>query len=144
MSNAWYIEAPTEEACKWIAKDEGVVPPPVRADAVMPTPQQVFDALQAIPEYQVKMRRGTYKRPRQGTVENAIYLDLRLTDGKYAVEIAILKVTGDDQPALVVFKYGRMEEITRITAKLAEVCGPLILWNDAGDPSVVVYPASGA
>ena len=35
----------------------------------------------------------------------------------------------------------RMEEIKGITAKLAEACGPLILWNDAGGPSIVVYPA---
>jgi len=129
--------------CKQIEM-EGVAAPAVLETAVDPTPQQVFDALEAFPEYRVTVKRHTRKPP--GKEERkSIDLNLRLEDGTYVMEINLLRVTGDDQPATCVFSHNRTtEELVRIVAKLAEVCGPLILWHDSGETPVVVYPPGHA
>ena|ERR1700677_1987007 len=125
--------------CEWI-EHLGVAAPTAAAEAANPTPQQVFSALEAFPDYRVTVRRRTRKPPGKEE-QQSIDLDLRLEDGSFAMEINLLRVTGDDQPAVCVFSHNRTtEELVRIVAKLAEMCGPLILWHDAGETPVVVYP----
>jgi hypothetical protein len=141
MGNAWYVSSPTEEICKWI-ENQGLAPPPIPENAADLTPQQLFKALESFPEYRVAIRGRTWKNPKKEE-KHSIYLDLRREDGTYAIEINLHQPApcNDDQPAVVVFAYYReTEELMRIVAKLAEVCGPLILWHDGGEPSVVVYP----
>jgi hypothetical protein len=129
--------------CKWI-EQLGVAAPTVAAKPADPTPQQVFNALEAFPEYRCTVRRRTRKPPGKEE-QQSINLDLRLEDGSYAMEINLLRVTGDDQPALCVVSHHRKtEELVRIVAKLAEVCGPLILWHDAGETPIVMYPTGHA
>ncbi len=143
MSHARYVCPPTEEWCQEIEK-RGVVAPPASATAVAPTPQQVFNVLESFPKYHVSLKRRTQKKSRKGPTQY-IQIDLRREDGSYAIEIDLLQVTGDDQPALFVFAhYGKPEELVEIVMKLAEVCGPLILLHDGGEAPLVVYPPKGA
>ena len=143
MGAAWYVSPPSEEMCREV-EELGIAAPPVNDNAVSPTPEQVFQTLKGFPEYRVSLRRGSYKRPAKHTVEQAIHLDLRRQDGSYAIEINLLSVTDDDQPALLVFPYGKVDEVVQIVTKLAETCGPLLLWHDSGETPIVVYPVNAA
>jgi hypothetical protein len=136
---AWYVSPPSEEMCRQI-EELGVAAPPATETAAAPTPQQVFKALETFPEYRTTLRRRTRKPPGKGE-QQSIQIDLRREDGSHAIEIDLLRVTADDEPALFVFAhYGKTEALAAIVAELAEVCGPLILWHDAGETPVVVYP----
>jgi hypothetical protein len=116
-------------------EQEGIVVPPEAGPSTAPTPEQVFTALESFPEYRVAVRRRDRKE--KGT---SVYLDLRRADGSYAIEINLLRVVADNQPAgTFVFAYYReTEELVRLVAKLAESCGPLVLWHDGGERSVIV------
>lgn len=137
MGYAWYVSPLTEE---WtdpanplrVAALEGSRP------GTAPSPAQVFAALEAFPQYRASVRRRDGRPTGQ-----AVSVELRRADDSYAIVIQLLRVTADDQPAGVfVFEYYQgTDELVRLVAKLAEVCGPLVLWHDSGgERSILVMP----
>jgi hypothetical protein len=141
MGNAWHVSPLTAEQAQELDR-EGVAVLPDAGPSAAPSPAQVLAAVAAFPEYTARVRRRDRKDKGQ-----AVTVELRRADGSYAVEIRLLRVTADDQPAGVfVFEYYKgTDELVRLVAKLAEACGPLVLWHDSGgERSVLVTPPSRA
>jgi hypothetical protein len=116
----------------------GVAAPPGSRPGTAPSPAQVFAALEAFPEYRASVRRRDRKEKGQ-----VVYVELRRADGTHAIDIHLLRVATDDRPAGVfVFDYYRgTDELVRLVARPAEVCGPLVLWHDSGgERSILVMP----
>jgi hypothetical protein len=139
VGNAWFVSPLSDE---WTdpANPLGVTAPPGSRPGTAPSPEQVLAALESFPQYRVGVRRRDRKEKGQ-----AVYVELRREDGSHAIDIHLLRVAADDRPAGVfVFDYYRgTDELVRLVAKLAEVCGPLVLWHDSGgEPSVLVTPGS--
>ena len=128
MSNAWYVYPLRPDTAKWLEGEDVSVPSDLGPGTV-PTPNQVFAVLRLFPEYRVQVRREDRKEKGQD-----VCVELRLEDGSYAIEIRLLGVSSDDQPVGVfVFEYFReTEELVRLVANLAELCGPLFLYDDSG------------
>jgi hypothetical protein len=102
----------------------------------------VLAVIETLQEYRVNVRRWDRGEKGQG-----VDIGLRQAEGSYAIDIHLLRITTDDQPAGVfVFHYFReTDELVRLVTKLAEMCGPLVLWHDSGcEPSVLVTQAGPA
>ncbi len=109
---------------------------------ILPSPDQVLAAVGCFPEYRVSIRRRDRKEKGQ-----AVYIELRREDGSAAVDIHLLRVSADDRPVGVfVFDYFRgTDELVRLVTKLAESCGPLVLWDESGEAeAILVTPAISA
>jgi hypothetical protein len=141
MGNAWYVSPLNAEQARDLER-EGVPIPQGLGPSTAPSPEQVFAALGSFPEYRVNVRRRDRKDKGQ-----AVYVELRRADGSHAVDIHLLRVAADDQPAGVfLFDYYRgTDELVRLVAELAAACGPLVLWHDSGgERSVLVTPPGRA
>jgi hypothetical protein len=91
------------------------------------------------PEYRVTIRREDRKGKGQ-----AVYVEIRRPDGSYAIDIRLLRVIGDDKPVgvFVIDYYREKSELVRLVSKLADVCGPLVMWHDSGgERSILVRPS---
>jgi hypothetical protein len=142
MGNAWHVLPLTTDEAQYLEKVEVVPVPSGPAVSSVPTPNQVFAALASFPEYRVAVRRWDHKEKGQ-----FVYIKLLQEDGSIAIIFNLLGVTADDQPAgTFAFEYYReTEELIRLVAKLANVCGPLVLWHDGGcERSIVVSPGQRA
>jgi hypothetical protein len=138
VGNAWYVSPLTTQGTEPLQR-EGVSVPRHSTSGTAPTPDQVFATLTLFPEYRVRVRRRERKDKGQ-----AVYVELRRPDGSYAIDIHLLRVSSDDQPAGVfIFEYYRETEVLiRLVSKLAELCGPLVLWHDSGcEKPILVSPA---
>lgn len=137
MGNAWFVSPMGDD---WTALDNPLRVPAEVSGLVgkLPSPSQVFNVVEAIPNYTANIRRQDRKSKGQ-----AISIELRRPEGAYAIDIRLLKVTTDNEPVGVfVFDYYQSTaELVNLVAKLAEVCGPLVLWHDSGgESSILVMP----
>jgi hypothetical protein len=100
----------------------------------------VLAAFQSFPEYRVAVRRRD-----RGEKGQAVSVEARRADGSYAIDIHLLRVTDDDRPAgvFVLDYYRGTEELVRLVAELAKVCGPLVLWHDSGGERSVLVTQEG-
>ena len=139
MGNYWHVYPLKADDAEWL-QGEGVSVPPDSAPSTAPTPDQVFAALRLFPEYRIRVRREDRKKKEKG---QDVVLELTREDGSYAVRIRLLGVHSDDRPVGVfVFEYYReTEELVRLVAQLAELCGPLFLYDDSGcEGPILVTP----
>jgi hypothetical protein len=139
VGNAWHVYPLSADEAEWL-QGEGVSVPPHSAPSTAPTPDQVFAALRLFPEYRVRVRREDRKKKEKG---QDVVLELTREDGSYAISIRLLGVHSDDRPVGVFyFEYFReTEELVRLVAKLAELCGPLYLYDDSGcERPIVIGP----
>src|SRR5262249_4079250 len=116
--------------------------PPDCGPGKAPTPDQVFATLSLFTEYRINVRRRDRKEKGQ-----AVYITLWRADGSYAIAINLLRVSADDRPGgTFVFEYYRgTAELVRLVSRLADVCGPLVLWHDSGcETSILVRPGKHA
>jgi hypothetical protein len=137
MGNAWYVSPITGEWAESL-QSEGVSVPPDSGPSSAPTPNLLFATLKLFPEYHANIRRRDHKK-----TGKAIYVELRRADGSFAIEIDLIRVTADDQPAgvFVFASYHKREELVRLVSKLADVCGSLVLWHDSGgERPILVSP----
>jgi hypothetical protein len=140
MGNAWYVHPWKADVGKWL-EGQGVSVPPENAPGMAPTPNQVLAALQLFPEYRARVRREDLNGKRDVVVE------LTRADGSYAITIRLIGVSADDRSAEVfVFEHFReTEELVRLVAALAGVCGALFLYDDSGcEKPIVVSPGLAA
>ena len=139
VGNYWHVYPFNAEEAD-LLKREGVSVPADIAPGTAPTPDQVFAALRLFPEYRVRVRREDWKKKEKG---QDVVLTLAREDGSDAVRIRLLGVHSDDRPAGVFYfeYYRETEELVRLVAKLAAVCGPQVLYQDSGcERSVLVNP----
>jgi hypothetical protein len=139
MGNAWYVSPLTAEEAESLAR-EGVSVPDEAGPSTAPTPAQVFATLESFPEYLVAVRRRDRKDKGQ-----SVSIELRRADGSYAIDICVYRVSSDDWPVgtFVFEHYGETDELVRLVSRLADVCGPLVLWNDSGcERSILVSPGA--
>jgi hypothetical protein len=136
MGNAWYVHPLNADMGECLQR-EGVSLPRDRAPSTAPSPEQVFVALRLFPEYHFRVRRADCKKKEMG---QEVVVELKREDGSYAISIRLLGVSSDDRPVRVfVFEYFReTEELVRVAAKLAELCGPLLLYDDSGCEKPIV------
>ena len=130
MGNYWHVYPLNAEEAG-LLKSEGVSVPADLDPGKAPTPDQVFAALRLFPEYRVIVRREDRKKKEKG---QDVVLTLAREDGSDAVRIRLLGVHSDDRPVgMFYFEYYReTEELVRLVEKLAEVCGPQVLYHDSG------------
>jgi hypothetical protein len=136
MGNYWHVYPLTADEAECL-RGEGVAVPPDCAFGTAPTPDQVFAALRLFPEYRVRVRRENRKKKEMG---QDVVVELTREDGSYAIRIRLIRVQSDDRPAGVFYfeYYRETEELVRLVAKLAEVCGPLFLYDDSGCEKPIV------
>jgi hypothetical protein len=136
VGNAWYVHPLTADVGEWLQR-EGFSLPRDRAPSTAPSPEQVFAALRLFPEYHVRVRREDRNKKEMG---QDVVFELTREDGSHAISIRLLGVSSDDRPAGVfVFDYYRgTEELVRLVARLAELCGPLFLYDDSGCEKPIV------
>jgi hypothetical protein len=140
MGNNWYVSPVTPETLVGLpGLPTGDMLSLSSAPSIGPTLNQVLAALKYFPECQINVRRRDRKDKGQ-----SVYIELRRNDGSYAVDIHLLQVKADDQPAGVFYfdYYRETDELVRLVSKLAEVCGPLVLWHDSGGEYPVLVQAS--
>jgi hypothetical protein len=139
VGNYWHVyPLNSEEADSH--KSEGVSVPADIRPGTAPTPNQVFAALRLFPEYRVRVRREDRKKMEKG---QDVVLTLTQEDGSSTVRIRLLGVHSHDRPVGVFYfeYYRETEELIRLVEKLAEVCGPQVLYHDSGcETSVLVSP----
>jgi hypothetical protein len=118
--------------------EEGVPVPSTLPATTAPTPNQVLAALRSFPEYCVAVRRWDRKEKGQ-----FVYIKVSRADGPYAMIINLLGVTADDQPVGTFgFEYYQeTEELVAVVSRLADSCGPFLLYHDGGEPPVVIEPS---
>jgi hypothetical protein len=136
----WLVLPSTPDLIRELVEVEGMPMPAVQAVGTAPTPNQVFAVLPSFPEYRVTVRRWDRKRKEKG---QAIYIKLLRAEDSVAITIQLLGVAADDQPAgTFAFEYYReTEELVRLVAKLAELCGPQVLCHDSGcEGPILVTP----
>ena len=143
VSNYWHVYPWKADDAEWL-QGQGVTVPPDCAPSTAPTPDQVFAALRLFPEYRLRVRREDRKTKELG---QDVVLELRREDGSYAVSIRLLGVHADDRPVGVFYfeYYRETEELVRLVAKLAELCGPLFLYDDSRcERPILVTPSKPA
>jgi hypothetical protein len=103
----------------------------------------VLAALRLFPEYRVRVRRENRKKKDVG---QDVVVELTREDGTYANRIRLIGIHSDDRPAgAFYFEYYReTEELVRLVAKLAELCGPLFLYDDSGCEKPIVVSSARA
>ena len=144
MGNAWHVFPFTPDLARELAELEGVLASSPPAAGAVPTPNQVLAALASFPEYRVIVRRWDRKEKQKGQF---VYIKLLRADGSFAIAINLLGVSADDRPAgAFAFEYYQeTEELVRIVARLADLCGPLVLSHDSGcEKSIVIAPGDSA
>jgi hypothetical protein len=138
----WLVLPSTPDLIRELVEVEGMPMPAVQAVGAAPTPNQVLEVLASFPEYRVTVRRWDLKRMKG----RAIYIKLRRADDSYAISISILLlgVVADDQPVgTFAFEYYRLpEELVRLVGKLAELCGPQVMYHDSGCERPILVTAS--
>jgi hypothetical protein len=140
VGNYWHVYPLNAEEAD-LLKSEGVSVPIDTGPGTAPTPDQVFAALQLFPEYRVRVRREERKKKEKG---QDVVLTLTREDSSYTLRIRLLGVHSDDRPVGVFYfeYYREAEELVRLVEKLAEVCGPQVLYHDSGcERSVLVNPS---
>jgi hypothetical protein len=143
MGNYWHVYPLKADEAEWL-KGQGLSVPPSSAPSTGPTPNQLFSTLRSFPEYHVRFRREDRKRKEMG---QDVVVELRREDGSYAISIRLIGVHADDWPVgEFCFEYYReTEELVRLVAKLAELCGPLFLYDDSGcEKPILINPARAA
>jgi hypothetical protein len=139
VGNYWHVYPLKADDVDWL-ESVGVSVPTDIAPGTAPTPDQVFAALRLFPNYRVHIRREDRKKKEKG---QDVVLTLTREDGSYTVRIRLLGVHSDDRPVGVFyFEYFReTEELFRLVAKLADLCGPLYLYDDSGcEGPILVNP----